>query len=434
MSEYLDLLKQNKDYRYLWFGSLISQLGDWFNLIASAGLIAKLTGTGTAVSFLFLVRFMPLFLFSPLAGVLADRYERRHIMIASDLFRTITVLSFLFIRDPDQVWLFYGLTFIQFALSATFTPARSAVLANIVQPNELVPANALDSLTWSTMLAVGSLLGGLVAAIFGISEAFIMDALTFLLSAILVSRITGPIRSGGDSNKQGGWLDFWEGLRYLRGHPLIFGISLAKAGGSLAWGAINVLEIAFATDIFPINLQEIPGGLEIDSSTATLGIIYFITGLGTGLGPLFLRRWLGDTPRRLRWGITGGFGFLALGIFTLSMAPNLGIYTLGTLIRTIGSGTVWVFSAALLQMIVPDQYRGRVFAFEFAALTLTQSISIFWAGFGQDTVGLGVRQVTFTMSVVAIGTGLLWLLFHLRQPADQTPRHSAATSTWRENR
>ena len=92
MNEYVVLLKLNKDYRYLWLGSLVSQLGDWFNLLASAGLVANLTGTGTAISYLFLARFLPLFLFSPLAGVLADRYERRTIIIPSDLLRAGTVL------------------------------------------------------------------------------------------------------------------------------------------------------------------------------------------------------------------------------------------------------------------------------------------------------------------------------------------------------
>ncbi|KPK09759.1 MAG: hypothetical protein AMJ56_09870 [Anaerolineae bacterium SG8_19] len=126
MSEYVELLRANKDYRLLWLGSVVSQFGDWFNLIASAALIAKLSDTGTAISYLFLARFLPLFLFSPLAGVLADRYERRQVMIASDLLRSATVLGFLLVREPGQIWLLYLLTFLQFALSAIFTPARSA--------------------------------------------------------------------------------------------------------------------------------------------------------------------------------------------------------------------------------------------------------------------------------------------------------------------
>jgi MFS family permease len=416
MSEYVVLLRSNKDYRLLWLGSVVSQLGDWFNLIASATLVANLSGTGTAISYLFLARFLPLFLFSPLAGVLADRYERRHIMIASDLLRGATVLSFLLVREPGQVWLLYVLTFLQFALSAIFTPARSAVLANVVRREELVPANALDSLTWSTMLAFGALLGGIVAATLGLTPAFILDALTFVLSAWLISRIAGPIRAEQTAASQGGFFEFLDGLRYLRKHSFILGVSLVKAGGALAWGAINVLEITYATDIFSLEFSA--GGASfaasIDSSTAVLGLIYAVSGLGTGLGPLVLRRWLGDAPVRQRWAISLGFGLLTLGLLLLSVAPTLGFFSLATIIRTIGSGTIWVFSAAMLQMAVPDRFRGRVFAFEFAALTLTQSISTFWAGYAQDALGLTVRQVSLSMALVAVLVGLVWLIFNHR--------------------
>ncbi|MGD2076751.1 MAG: MFS transporter [Chloroflexota bacterium] len=416
MSEYATLLRKNPDYRLLWLGSVVSQLGDWFNLIGSASLVANLSGTGTAISYLFLARFLPLFLFSPLAGILADRYERRHVMVASDLLRAATVMAFLLVREPGQIWLLYVLTFTQFALSAIFTPARSAVLANVVHRDELVPANALDSLTWSTMLAFGALLGGIVAATLGIAQAFFLDAMTFVLSAVLISRITGPIRAERTAAPRGGYFEFLDGLRYLRQQTFILGVALVKAGGALAWGAINVLEITFANEIFQLDFSV--GGtslaVNIDSGTAVLGVIYFVSGLGTGLGPLILRRWLGDAPIRQRWAISLGFGLMALGLVSLSIAPTLGLFSLATLVRTVGSGTIWVFSAALLQMIVPDQFRGRVFAFEFAALTLTQSISTFWAGFAQDTLGLSVQQVSFTMAIVAAVVGLSWIVFNAR--------------------
>jgi MFS family permease len=146
-----------------------------------------------------------------------------------------------------------------------------------------------------------------------------------------------------------------------------------------------------------------------------------MTGIGTGIGPLALRRWLGDAPLRLRWAILLGFGLVTTGILTLALAPTLPWFLLGTLIRTLGSGTVWVFSAALMQMILPDHVRGRVFSFEFAFLTLTQSLSVFWAGLAQDTLGLAVREVTLVMSGLALVAGLLWLLFHLRNLATPLP-------------
>ncbi len=427
MNEYIVLLRENRNYRNLWLGNVVSLLGDWFNLLASAELITDLTNSGTAVSYLFLARFLPLFFFSPLAGVLADRYSRRGIMIASDVLRALTVLGFLLVRSSSQIWLLYALTITQFVLSAMFTPARSAILANVVPQKDLVAANALDSFTWSTMLALGSFLGGLVAAIFGAETAFVADAATFLLSAYFISQIAGVGRTK-EAGRQGGWLDFVDGFRYLRGAGFILGISLAKAGGSLVWGAINVLEIKFAEQVFPIKNTAILSTLRIeDAGTATLGIIYMMSGLGTGVGPLLMRRWLGDAPVRLLRGITIGFVLMAVGIFSLGLAPTLPLFLLATLVRTVGTGTIWVFSAAMLQTLVPDRFRGRVFAFEFAALTLTQSISIFWAGFAQDNLLWMVNRVAMATGLFGLVIGLIWVLFSVRnvtavkqmQPSEQ---------------
>ena len=261
-------------------------LGDWFNLIASAALVTELTSSGVAISYLFLVRFIPQFLFSPIAGVVADRYDRRKVMIFADLLRAVIVLGFLLIHTTGQLWLFYVLTILQFMLSTVFVPARSAALANLVEPKDLVVANALDSFTWSTMLALGSFLGGVTATLFGNQTAFVMDASTFLVSAFFISRIVMPKREGPRVSAQGGWLEFVDGLRYLWMFPLLLMISLLKAAGSFVWGGINVLEVSFANHVYPLSVTSLPQWLSIDNGgTATLGLIYVAAGLGTGLVP-----------------------------------------------------------------------------------------------------------------------------------------------------
>ena len=435
MNEYLTLLRHNRDFRYLWLGSVISQLGDWFNVIAAAELITRLTDSGLALSALFVARFLPLFIVSPIAGVLADRFNRKNILILSDVLRGVTVLGFLFVRDAADLPLFYLLTITQFALSALFTPARGALLANVVRSEDLVAANALDSLTWSTMLALGAFLGGVVAALFGAETAFVVDGLSFGLSALVIGRIAAPAGRGagwlpgpGEAGKQPvpqgeagiqpaplGRFAFLDGFRYLWREPFILGVALAKAGGSLVWGAINVLEIRYANELFPLAGAERFG--VSDPGTATLGLIYVFSGLGTGLGPLLMRRWLGDAPRRLVLGTTLGFVAMTLGTAALAFVGGLGTLLLATVVRTLGTGTLWVFSAALLQTLVPDRFRGRVFAFEFAALTLTQSISTLAAGALQDTAGLSAAAVMGVQAAVSVVVTLLWLLFHLRHRA-----------------
>jgi MFS family permease len=415
MGEYLDLLKRNRNFRYLWWGNVVSLLGDWFNLLASAALVTELTSSGVAISYLFLVRFLPQFLFSPIAGVIADRYDRRKIMILADLLRAVTVLGFLFIRSADQLWLFYGLTAIQFVLSALFVPARSATLANIVDPKDLVTANALDSFTWSTMFALGAFLGGVIATLFGNQTAFVMDAATFLVSAWLISRIVMPQREARTAPASGGgWLELNEGLRYLWGFPFLLTISFVKAAGSFVWGAINVLEVSYADNIYPLSSTAITQWLSIDNGgTATLGLIYVASGLGTGLGPLLMRRWLGDSTKRLMVGISIGFFLTATGILSLGLVTTLPVFLGATFMRTIGTGTIWVFSAVLLQIMVPDRVKGRVFGFEFAALTLTQSLSVFTAGYTQDVFQWSLIRVSSTFGWLGVLVFVLWMAFFL---------------------
>ncbi len=329
VGSYIDLIRDNRNYRYLWLSQVISLLGDWFNLIASASLVANLSGSGLAIGGLFLARLLPPFLLGPLAGVMADRFDRRKILITSDLLRTLVVLNFLFVQTGREVWLLYVLTVLQLSISAFFEPTRAALMPSIVARQDLITANALDGTTWSTMLALGAALGGLATALLGTAAAFLIDAATFTISAWFVSRICMPTRSNfcgvptghnmrraspqmpnvaaseevGSSNldvlmpasqpeseesgeSQVGWDAFMAGLRYLWQRPSVLVIALVKASSSLAFGGIAVVEVAFAKEVFPIG----------DDGSATLGLIYLFIGLGTGLGPLVARHITGDHP------------------------------------------------------------------------------------------------------------------------------------------
>jgi MFS family permease len=149
------ILRDNPNFRMLWSGEVVSLFGDWFNLIASAALISHLTQSGLAVGGLFVVRMLAPFLVSPVAGVAADLFNRKHLLVLADLARATIVLGFLFVREPQHVWMLYALTAVQLGLSGFFFPARNALLPDIVNRRELGGANALSSATWSVMLALG---------------------------------------------------------------------------------------------------------------------------------------------------------------------------------------------------------------------------------------------------------------------------------------
>lgn len=260
------------------------------------------------------------------------------------------------------------------------------------------------------MLAMGSFAGGVVAALFGIQVAIIMDGLTFVLSAWLISQIVLNNTQPTAVSPAGQSLSIWDGLAYLRRYRFLLLIVLVKAGGSFVWGALNVLEVQYA-DYFWERIGQLPFNVRLeDGSTAVLGIIYIVSGLGTGIGPLFIRRRLGDAPARMMLGITISFVCMTLGIVLLAVAPTYGWFLLGTFIRTIGTGSVWVFSSAILQTMVENAYRGRIFSVEFAAFTLTQSLSVLIVGYCVDEWHWSLAEATQLFAGLAILVTVLWFI------------------------
>ena len=147
------VLRTNRNFRLLFFGQAISQLGDWFNSVAVFALLLDLTGSATAVAWMMIVQFLPMAIVGPLAGVVVDRVDRRRLMIAADLFRGVMILGLLLVRRREQVWIAYVVMAVCVSAQAFFEPARTATIPNVTSADELMPANALSSATWSAMLA-----------------------------------------------------------------------------------------------------------------------------------------------------------------------------------------------------------------------------------------------------------------------------------------
>ncbi len=407
-NSYITLVKNNRDFRNLWFSQIISQLGDWFNLIASASLVAQLSGSGLAIGSLFVARLLPPFLLGPLVGVVADRFDRRRILIVSDLLRAVVVLNFLFVRSADTVWLLYALTVLQLSISAFFEPTRAAILPGIVDYRDLVTANALASVTWSTMLALGAALGGLATAALGITSAFIIDSATFLLSAWFVTQLSPRVSELSEAEGKvasPGWQAFMDGLRYLWARPTILVIALLKASSALAFGGMEIVQVTLAETVYPMG----------DDASGTLGLIYLAVGLGTGLGPMLARRITGDKPSTMYWAILAAYLAMVAGYVTVGFSHTLAMVLLGTFFRTLGTGINWVYASSLLQMQVPKGYLGRVFAFDIAMMTLASSTSTLWAGWAKDNLGWGPSQISLALGLVAACMMLAWSRFVVLQ-------------------
>ncbi len=405
---YGKLLRSNSNFRWLWAGQVVSLLGDWFNLIASAALVATLTESGLAVGILFTVRMLAPFVVAPIAGICADRYNRKHVLIATDMTRAILVLGFLFVRDETDIWFLYTLTMLMFAVSGFFSPARSAILPDITSQRELGTANALGAVTWSVMLAFGAAIGGLTTGLFGIHTAFIIDCLTFFVSAGLLLGVKLPQRA--DSMEKNRQRSGQTALRYLLQHPDVLFIAMHKAAiAMLMSSGFQVAQVAIAKDYFVIGV----GG------ALSLGLMYGVNGVGSGIGPVFARRWTGDRSNPLRISISIGYLIGSVGIAIAAPLFNLGIVLLGGFLRSIGGGIVWVFSTQLLLQRAPNEIRGRIFGTEFALFTLMGAIGTATVGALLD-VSSDVRLVLWGMTGLPLIPAVLWWLWQTRVAATAT--------------
>ena len=399
---YLELLRQNRGFRQLWLGQVVSQLGDWFDTIAVMTLVLNLTGSGRDVGLIMVARFLPSVLVGPLSGVVADRFNRRTIMIVSDILRAIVVLGFLFVRRPDQIWIIYALTVLQLTFSTFFEPAKSAAIPSIVAENELVAANAIASVTWSAMLTLGAVAGGLVTGWFGTDAAFVVDSLTYLVSAALIARVRFPrrpqrVKTKLTLSKVLGITDTLEGIRYVRTRPRVLALLAVKPAWGLGGGILALLAV-FGEKVFPIGQNAATG----------IGVLYATRGIGTALGPVFARRLAGDNRARMQTII--GLSFLVGGVFYAAFggATNYALALIMLAMAHMGGSILWVFSTVLLQTSVEDNFRGRVFAAELTLLTLTMAASNYAVGELLDRFNHSPRTVTIGIGILFLLPGLLW--------------------------
>ncbi|HYV24616.1 MAG TPA: MFS transporter [Pyrinomonadaceae bacterium] len=401
---YLELLRSNRAFRFLWFGQVVSQMGDWFDTIAVYTIALTLTGSTRSVALIMVARFLPSVVIGPLSGVVADRFSRRTIMIASDIVRAIVVLGFLFVRRPDQMWLVYVLTVLQLAFSTFFEPAKTAVIPSIVSDRELVPANAIASVTWSVMLTLGAAIGGFVAGSFGTNAAFVLDSLTFLASAMLISTVRFPKRVQRPKTKLTvgkalGITDTIEGAHYVRHRPRVLAYLLVKTSWGVGGGILTLLAV-FGERIFPVAGKAATG----------IGVLFTARGIGTAVGPIVARRWTGETRKQMQTAV--GIAFLMGGTFYIAFAVSRSFaWALVFLaVAHMGGSILWVFSTVLLQKTVEDNFRGRVFAAEMTLVTLTMATSNYVVGELMDRFGISPRWVTAGVGIFFLMPGITWFL------------------------
>jgi MFS family permease len=409
VNPYRALVSENRNYRLLWFGQIVSQLGDWFNSVAIYALLLELTGSATSVALMIIVQFLPMAVIGPVAGVVVDRVNRRRLMIAADVLRGLAILLLLIVRRSDQVWLVYAVMGAVVSLTAFFEPARTAVIPNLTTRSQLLTANALSSATWSAMLAIGAGVGGVVTALFGRNVAFLVNAVSFLVSAVIIART----RFNADApqvKRPAGWAsltgfgDLVEGMRYVKSDRHVAALMLVKAGWGIAGGVLLVMTV-LGERVFPV------GG----SAAAGIGVLYAARGVGAGIGPILARAWLGQQPDEMRRAIAPSYILVALFYLMLSWSPTILLASAAVVGAHAAGSVLWVFSTVLLQLSVPDRFRGRVFSAELALLMIISAASSYACAYAMDTWRLSPFLLTRVLGMMFVLPAAGWLLIERRQ-------------------
>ena len=500
ISRYYLLLRRNTNLGIMLIAQMISFCGDWLTFISCLTILENYTNEGTIfLSAYLFTRLFPVLVTGLFSGVVADKYDRRKIMIICDFLRAIVVLSFLCVRSKGTLWILYVASSIQFAISAFFDPSHSAIIPCLVQENQkdMLTANTLDNLVWSSSAAIGSLLGAIITSSIGTNASFIIDSVSFILSAIFLSfllrvdlsrKVTSEVseteaelstdsemtdfgdkhetvsetQSGNDLEtglssatirgiqttnkvetdlqdneiiittdvpveelcslpnascdiidstveiadvvdatthviiKHSHWQMFLEGITYFYRNPFVFFLTFIKFSSGLSVGIIDTTNIIFAQQIFPIG----------ENGSITLGLVYLTAGIGTITSPFLIQNYAEKSLFHTKLVLVVSFVSCFVIVLFQSWSPNVYVFLFANLTRTMSSTLHWIYSSYIIQVVVPDEFRGRTFSFDNCNVNVGHLVGIIFAGIAMDYLLFSAYQINF-VAACTFGSVLL---------------------------
>jgi len=414
MKAFVSLLRDNRNYRYTWMGQVVSEIGDHFNNIAVFSLAVQTTHSGLVVSGVLLARAIPAMLAGPLAGVTLDRFDRKRVMIASDLIRAVVALGFILTVKGHSTGLLYGLSALLMLASPFFTSGRSSILPSIATREELHTANSLTQTTQWTTLAVGAFLGGTSVMQFGYRWAFFGNSLSFVFSALCISRLflpgpgfRPPRRALTETDVVRPWHEYAEGLRYMRSVPLIMGLAMVNVGWATGGGAAQILFTVFGEMVF-------------NRGAYGLGLIWGCAGVGLlcggALAYSFGRRLSFENYKRavvVCYIVHGGSYIL------FSQMRSFYAALVFIALSRAGVGFSSVMNMSQLLRHVPDHFRGRVFATMESTTWSVMMVSMLLAGVASQY--WDPRTIGTIAGALSSSTAIFWgwanVTGHLPEPA-----------------
>lgn len=393
---FLTILRKRRDFRLLWLGQIIARLGDNFYWLALLITVNELTSSTLAMGFTTISLALPQLLLGLPAGVLVDRFDRRKVMIASDVLRGGLVLFCLLVGSREQVWIFYLVGFLMSAISVFFFPARQAVTPSLVAEEELLGANALLETSRTLAILMGAAAAGFVIAYAGAKVAFILVSMSFLLSAIFLWAMHVPqtVQSTRSASLANLWAELRQGLGFVRSSRLLTGIMIVMTVVMLGIGAINVLWVPFMDRLFDIG----PEGLGIADS---------LQGLGMLLGSITV----GNLTSRFRLTrlLSGSLALLGLAAAAIGLAPTFIAVLVLLIFVGLSLPPINAAASTLVQTVTPDDLMGRVNSASGTVQSVANLLSMALAATLGDLVGVRTVFVACGLIMVLAG-GLGWVM------------------------
>lgn len=353
----LAILRQ-RNYALLWIGQLISVFGDWVLLIALPFYIFDLTGSALATGAMFIVQTVPKVLLGSVAGVFVDRWDRKRTMIVVDVTRGLLLLPLLTVHSVHTLWIIYFAAFAQATIGQFFTPAKNAVIPLLVREADLIPANALNSLSENLTRLTAPAVGGIIYGLLGLASVVWIDCASFIASGLLIALIALParIRTAEIASDRRAWAAVWhewrDGMRLMRSDPTITAIFATMGTAMIAEGFFLVLLVPFVKEVLHGGPQD-------------FGWLASAQAVGGLIGSLFI----GRVGKAVRPGIlipVSGALFGLADLALVNLPGHVPFPALPVTLAAIGFAGIpivgfFVGQQTLLQASVMDAYRGRVF-------------------------------------------------------------------------
>lgn len=381
-------------FRRLWLAQAVSDVGDGLTLLTLMLLVNQLTSSTLALAAVAIALAVPPLTIGLVAGTYADRFDRRRIMIGSDMMRSIVVLGFVLVATADMVPVLIGLAFVQATVGTFFTPARGALLPRAVPASGLLAANSITQATRVIAGVIGAGLAGLIVGVAGVTwPAFVLDALTFLASAVIVMGIPASLGApGADAARiaNGMRSAVAEGLRIVAGSRLLWTTLLALAVSMFGLGAVNVLFLPLIVDVLQVSPVWL-GGVDAAQSASMILAAGVIAALASRLRPTTI-----ITVAILAAGVLVGLTGLVTEVWQVLVL----LFALGWFITPLQASVVTV-----MQTGVPDAARGRVMSTLQASMSGASIGSMALAGVLGDLIG--IREVFVASGAIVVAGGLL---------------------------